>query len=365
MYVFCRYILTCMEMKLCTQAASMPYMHTGVCVIIMYAAIQSEKQEMNQHLMTSHLLQIVQDNNKRHDEISAMKLENQSLRAEVSKLTLQHNEVLQSDERKDKQIAHLKKQVEELLNERQYSQREDRDFVETDSVVRKVRTNFDERETSGATRGGGAPTLSVTVESNEREEVKSQIQRISTSILEIQDTITQYGTAIEDVRLRQDILDVKTTNGILIWKIPDVRRRYREAVDRKTISLYSPPFYTSPHGYRVCVRVYLNGDGIGKGTHISLFFFIMRSEQDNLLSWPFKQRVRFTLVHQKKSSLSITEAFVPDHNSPSFQKPEQDMNVASGFPKFARQSVLQDEGFTQDNVIYIRCQVDLSGLTTV
>ena len=317
---------------------------------------------MNQHLMTSHLLQIVQDNSKRQDEIAAMKLENQSLRAEVSKLTLQHSEVLQSDERKDKQIADLKKQVKELLNERKYSQREDRDFVETDAVVRKVRSNSDKRDTSGASRGGGA---SVIVESNGSEEVKSQIQRISTSILEIQDTITQYGTAIEDIRLRQDILDVKTTNGILIWKIPDVRRRYREAVDRKTISLYSPPFYTSPHGYRVCVRVYLNGDGIGKGTHISLFFFIMRSEQDNLLSWPFKQRVRFTLVHQKKSSLSITEAFVPDHNSPSFQKPKQDMNVASGFPKFARQSVLQDEGFTQDNVIYIRCQVDLSGLTTV
>lgn len=319
---------------------------------------------MNQHLMISHLLQIVQDNSKRHDEIAAMKLENQSLRVEVSNLTLQLNEVLQSDERKEKQITDLKKQVEELLNERKYSQREDIDFVETDSVG-KVRTDSDERKTSGATRGGGAPTLSVIVESNGREEVKSQIQRISASILEMQDTITQHGTAIDDIRLRQDILDVKTTNGVLIWKIPDVRRRYREAVDRKTISLYSPPFYTSPHGYRVCVRVYLNGDGIGKGTHISLFFFIMRSEQDNLLSWPFKQRVRFTLVHQKKSSLSITEAFVPDHNSPSFQKPEQDLNIASGFPKFARQSVLQDEGFTQDNVIYIRCQVDLSGLTTV
>lgn len=94
---------------------------------------------MNQHLMTSHLLQIVQDNSKRHDEIAAMKLENQSLRVEVSNLTLQLNEVLQSDERKEKQITDLKKQVEELLNERKYSQREDIDFVETDSVgkVRK------------------------------------------------------------------------------------------------------------------------------------------------------------------------------------------------------------------------------------
>lgn len=311
---------------------------------------------MNQHLMKSHLLQIVRDGIERHDEIAAMKLENKTLRAEVTNLTLQLNEVVQS---KNKQIAELKRQIEEL------SQRQDGDFVEADSVVGKVRNISDKRRTSGVARDGGASSLSVIVESNGREELKSQIQRISTSMLEMQDTITQYGTAIDDIRLRQDILDVKTTNGVLVWKIPEVRRRYREAVERKTISLYSPPFYTSPHGYRVCVRVYLNGDGIGKGTHISLFFFIMRSEQDNLLSWPFKQQVRFTLVHQKKSSQSISEAFVPDHNSPSFQKPEQDMNIASGFPKFARQSVLQDEGFTQDNVIYIRCQVDLSGLTVV
>ena len=157
--------------------------------------------------------------------------------------------------------------------------------------------------------------------------------------------------------LWQYILDVKTTHGILVWKIPDIRRRYRDAVDRRTISLYSPPFYTSPHGYRMCIRTYLNGDGIGKGTHLSMFFVVMRSEHDNLLNWPFKQSVRFTLINQKNPGGSITEAFVPDLKSPSFQKPDNDMNIASGFPKFANQSILQDENFTVGNVIYIRCQV--------
>ena len=88
----------------------------------------------------------------------------------------------------------------------------------------------------------------------------------------------------------------------------------------------------------------------------------MRSEQDNLLTWPFKQSVRFTLVNQKNPAASISEAFVPDSKSPSFQKPENDMNVASGFPKFARQSVSQDENFTLGNIIYIKCQVDVTGL---
>ena len=201
--------------------------------------------------------------------------------------------------------------------------------------------------------------------SHMREEIKShdtQLLKMSETLHTVQTQLTQYAVAIDDVRLRQDILDVKVTNGLLIWKIPDIRRRYRDAVDRRTISLYSPPFYTSPHGYRMCIRTYLNGDGMGKGTHISLFFVIMRSEQDNLLTWPFKQSVRFTLVNQKNQTASITEAFVPDSKSPSFQKPEKDMNVASGFPKFARQSVLQEENFTLGNMIYIKCHVDTTGL---
>ena len=194
------------------------------------------------------------------------------------------------------------------------------------------------------------------------ETLQSQVRKLSDMVVTVQESNTRYGVAIDEVRLRQDVLDVKTTNGILIWKIPDIRRRYRDAIERRTISLYSPPFYTSPHGYRMCIRTYLNGDGIGKGTHISLFFVIMRSEQDNLLPWPFKQSVRFTLVNQKNPASSITEAFIPDLKSPSFQKPENDMNIASGFPKFARQNILNDESFTSGNMIYIKCQVDPAGL---
>ena len=95
---------------------------------------------------------------------------------------------------------------------------------------------------------------------------------------------------------------------------------------------------------------------------MSLFFVVMRSEHDNLLPWPFKQSVRFTLINQKNPPASITEAFMPDVNSSSFQKPQSDMNVASGFPKFAKLSVLDDEEFTMGNLIYIKCQVNTAGL---
>ena len=294
---------------------------------------------MNTHLATSHLFQLAQEISTTRGSLRA---ENLTLRGEVSTLARQVDRLLKSSEEKDAEIGELRVLIKQLLGGGNEEMRGRGDFVETDSAA--VR--------GGRGRSGG-------------EEVDSKLHRFSETVLGLQSMVTDHGNQLEDMRIRQDITEVKTTNGVLVWKIPDVRRRYREAVERKTVSLYSPPFYTGPHSYKVCIRIYLNGDGIGKGTHISLFFFLMRSEHDNLLSWPFRQSVRFTLLNQKKPSLNISEAFVPDQRSVSFNKPQSDMNVASGFPKFARQSVLQDEGFTQDNMIFVKCQVDLSGLQSV
>ena len=193
---------------------------------------------------------------------------------------------------------------------------------------------------------------------------QSSFQRMKKSVSDMLDLLARHSTTIEELDLRQDCLDVKTVNGLLIWKIPDLKRRYREAMDGKIINLYSPPFYTSPHGYRMCIRFYPAGDGMGKNTHISLFFVIMRSEQDNLLPWPFQQKVRFTLINQENQKNSITEAFVPDPKSPSFQKPEKDINSAYGFPKFTKCSVLDEESFTKGDILYIKCKVDTTGLTS-
>ena len=53
----------------------------------------------------------------------------------------------------------------------------------------------------------------------------------------------------------------------------------------------SPPFYTHVAGYKMRMEVYLNGYGIGKGTHISVFLSMMQGENDNYLPWPFQGAV--------------------------------------------------------------------------
>lgn len=47
----------------------------------------------------------------------------------------------------------------------------------------------------------------------------------------------------------------------------------------------------------MCLRIYLNGDGTGRGSHLSLFFVVMRGHSDALLKWPFNQKVILIIMN--------------------------------------------------------------------
>ncbi|XP_040189272.1 TNF receptor-associated factor 3 isoform X3 [Rana temporaria] len=174
--------------------------------------------------------------------------------------------------------------------------------------------------------------------------------------------LSVHDIRLADMDLRFQVLETASYNGILIWKIRDYKRRKQEAVMGKTLSLYSQPFYTGYFGYKMCARVYLNGDGMGKNTHLSLFFVIMRGEYDSLLPWPFKQKVSLMLMDQGPSRRHLGDAFKPDPNSSSFKKPTGEMNIASGCPVFVAQTVLENGTYIKDDTIFIKVIVDTSDL---
>lgn len=163
---------------------------------------------------------------------------------------------------------------------------------------------------------------------------------------------------LAEMDLRFQCMETVNYEGILLWRISDFRRRKREAVGGEILSLYSQPFYTHRYGYRMCARIYLNGDGLGKGTHVSLFFAIMRGDFDALLTWPFKQKVTLTLLDQSSSGQHLSDTFFPDPTSTSFHQPSSEMNVASGCPLFVRQSVLEAQPYLVRDSIFLRIVVD-------
>jgi TNF receptor-associated factor 3 len=102
---------------------------------------------------------------------------------------------------------------------------------------------------------------------------------------------------------------------------------------------------------------------MGKGSHMSLFFVVMRGEYDNLLPWPFQQKVTMTLLDQENGQCNITSEFRLDPNSNCFTRPTTDMNItAFGNYLFVSQTVLETSKYMKDDTIMIKFQVDLARL---
>ena len=211
---------------------------------------------------------------------------------------------------------------------------------------------------SGPLPVGSGSGSSVTVTPQRIDDLQRKVGEVEHSV------DRALGSCLEQ-ELRIQLLERATYDGILLWKIDEFDRRRREAIDGTTMSLYSTPFYTGRHGYKMCARIYLNGDGMGKNTHLSFFFVVMRGPFDGLLQWPFKQKVTLTLLNQGGRK-HVSDSFRPDPNSSSFQRPgRREMNIASGCPMFIRIEHLLNGGFVKDDCVYVRVVVDVSDLPKI
>ena len=194
-----------------------------------------------------------------------------------------------------------------------------------------------------------------------QEQPSSRLQPLMASVVKMESAVAQLQEGFGEMALIVQSLQATSYNGCFIWKIPDVIRRRREAKLGKVISLYSAPFYTCHHGYKMCLRLYMDGDGTGKGSHLSFFMTLMKGEYDALLVWPFRPTVSLILLDQDRQK-DIVQSFRPDPSSSSFQRPRNEMNVASGCPQFTPLSVLESPSYVKDDTLFMKCKIDTSGL---
>jgi len=168
---------------------------------------------------------------------------------------------------------------------------------------------------------------------------------------------------IAELELRTTSLELTSYDGTLVWKIADFSRKRQEAISGRTPSIYSTPFYTSKTGYKLCARIYLNGDGMGRGTHVSLFFVVMRGQYDAMLKWPFRQKVTLMFLDQNNRE-HVLDAFRPDPTSSSFKRPVSEMNIASGCPLFLALTQLDNQAnaYVKDNTAFLKLIVSTDDL---
>ncbi|CAF4200261.1 unnamed protein product, partial [Adineta steineri] len=213
---------------------------------------------------------------------------------------------------------------------------------------------------------------------NESLRVQIQLQTLTENIPQLKQSIEESHSFLQGLKQNQDILsqdalslkekicDLQNASydGTFIWKITNVKEKMGDARSERQSSIYSPPFYTSPTGYKMRLRLYPFGNGKAQRTHMSLFFVLMRSVNDAILKFPFNYKVSFCLYDQSGEGKHVIDSFRPDIKSNSFQRPQFDMNSASGISKFIPLSILEQEnnGYVRDDTMFIKVMVDMGDM---
>ncbi|CAJ0941574.1 unnamed protein product [Ranitomeya imitator] len=207
---------------------------------------------------------------------------------------------------------------------------------------------------------------------------QEKIDTLNAKVRQLERTLGQKEVQLSELETRVQEAELSTYEGIFVWKITEFAKRRQDAIVGRCPAMFSPHLdIDAPTSWRVLVTCLLhkqvrlqdvltnlpkNGDGTGRGTHLSLFFVVMKGPSDALLRWPFNQKVTLMLLDQNNRE-HVIDAFRPDTSSSSFQRPVSEMNIASGCPLFCPLSKLESKNsYIREDTIFIKVIVDLTGL---
>ena len=241
-------------------------------------------------LLALHNQQLTQLTMQQKESLEELKKENKALKLKVSKDVSQ--EVAELKRQQKKSLQENQQKIQELEQKTLTSQRE--------IGVLKMEVNNDVVQDVVKLRSQLKENLEECQRKIQKLEKEKQasIHEIEALKLKVNENMEQE---VADLRRQQveDRVSLVTLQQ-QIGMLPPVRLTMTnyEEMKQSNQQWYSPPFYTHQQGYKMCLNVYANGLGIGEGTHVSVFAYLMRGEFDDFLKWPFKGSVVLQLCNQ-------------------------------------------------------------------
>ncbi|XP_050465307.1 TNF receptor-associated factor 6 isoform X1 [Cataglyphis hispanica] len=155
------------------------------------------------------------------------------------------------------------------------------------------------------------------------------------------------------------IMCLRNCNGVYIWKLQSFQEKLAAMINDPLKMFYSPGFYTSSNGYKICARINISSKD---SNYLSLLLHIMKSENDDGLDWPFNGTMHFVLVHPQDSEKNIREITSSRPDLEAFRKPTCELNKRSfGYTEFVR--ICDISNFLQNNNLIFRIEVRAHNLT--
>ncbi len=185
--------------------------------------------------------------------------------------------------------------------------------------------------------------------------LNSKVTQLEKKLQDEQQKIRKHDKIIYDLRPR-------CHGGVYVWKLVDYKKKKSDAMNGVNTVIHSPGFYSSYYGYKLCIRLNLNGIETAVNTHISLFIHFMQGENDNILHWPFKGKITLTFIDQQRDCefrRHISETLSAQSHLAAFQKPTSHRNHKGfGYMEFAPIDLIESNTFIKDDTMIIKVEVN-------
>ena len=191
------------------------------------------------------------------------------------------------------------------------------------------------------------------------DNIEGKLDNIDDKLEDIEDKSNDTERKLETTRKEVEKFDKR-----IIWKIDNFRHLLQQAKAGKKNFICSVPFYSSTEescGYKLKVKLFPNGSGSGKKTHLSVFIIVMKGEYDAILPWPFKKQVKITLIDQLEDLIkreNVIMSFIPGNYPQCFARPTQEQNSSGyGFPQFISHKNLQSRRYLVDDTLFLQVEI--------
>jgi len=129
--------------------------------------------------------------------------------------------------------------------------------------------------------------------------------KLNDAHIKLNETKVKLNETEEKLKATRKVVE-KLGTQIFTWRINNFSAILRHAKTGEKPSNESVPFYTDrteSYGYKLKVRIYPNGRYASQ--NLSVYIVLMKGEYDAILPWPFKTKVKFTLIGQQEDPVEV------------------------------------------------------------
>lgn len=207
--------------------------------------------------------------------------------------------------------------------------------------------------TNGAHHNGD-PTAACDQQRTDANLLKALYERII--VLEQQTREQDSKLAQLSQQMARTRIDPRYSGGVLVWQITAFAAKVAAMSADPNHMLYSGESFTSPHGYRFCVRLNISAKFPGL---IGLHVHLMQSDNDYHLDWPFRGRIKISMIHRNLNETQH-DTIMSKPDIKAFHRPSQEISPRGfGFLEYAGIEQVLANGFVVNDTLSLKVQLSI------